>query len=124
MLNLTSLSASDFKSIVKLMEEKEALQARLAKIDEALAAFEGGKGKGAGGTRRARVGGGRKSQRGAMKASVIELLKGAGKDGITVKEIATKLGVEPSRIYTWFYTTGKAVKEIKKVGEAKYAWVG
>jgi DNA invertase Pin-like site-specific DNA recombinase len=61
---------------------------------------------------------------GGKKEAIIELVKGAGKPGITVKEIAAKLGVKTQGVYVWFGNTGKKVKEIKKVKPATYAWVG
>jgi len=57
------------------------------------------------------------------KERMTELLKSAGKGGITVKEVAQKLGVESQRIYAWFSGPGKTVKQIKKTAPAKYAWV-
>ena len=57
------------------------------------------------------------------KEGIIELLKSAGKDGITVKDVALKLGVKTQRVFVWFSGTGKKVKQIKKTAPAKYAWV-
>ena len=57
------------------------------------------------------------------KEGMIELLKKAGKNGITVKDVASKLGVKSQRIYVWFGVTGKRVKQIKKIAPGKYAWV-
>ena len=39
---LIQLTSADLKQIVKLLEQKETLQSRVAKIDAALAAYEGG----------------------------------------------------------------------------------
>jgi hypothetical protein len=50
-------------------------------------------------------------------------LEEAGADGITVKELSAKLNVKPGNIFNWFYTTGKKIKGIKKVGEARYAYL-
>jgi len=50
------------------------------------------------------------------------LLKQSGKKGITVKEIAGKLGVGVNRIHTWFYGARKSLKQIKKMGPGKYCW--
>jgi transposase-like protein len=61
---------------------------------------------------------------GKLKDSVLALVKGAGKDGISVKEVAAALGLDPQRIYVWFNATGKGVKEIKKIAPARYAWAG
>jgi hypothetical protein len=63
---------------------------------------------------------GRRGKR--LKAPLIKLLKSAGSAGITVKELAAKLKVKPNNVFSWFYTTGKKVKGITKVGEAKYAY--
>jgi hypothetical protein len=41
-----------------------------------------------------------------------------------VKELAAKLKVKPNNVFSWFYTTGKKVSGIKKVGEARYALHG
>ena len=57
------------------------------------------------------------------KEGMIELLKNAGKQGITVKDVASKLGVKSQRMYVWFSGPGKKVKQIKKIAPAKYAWV-
>ena len=57
------------------------------------------------------------------KEGIIELLKSAGKDGITVKDVALKLGVKTQRVFVWFSGTWIKVKQIKKNAPAKYAWV-
>lgn len=59
-----------------------------------------------------------------MKAAIVDLVKGAGKPGITIKEIADKLGLGYNRVFNWFYATGKTITEIKKAGPGKYAWTG
>ena len=59
-----------------------------------------------------------------VKAPLLKALSAAGSSGITVKELATKLKVKPGNIFSWFYTTGKKINGIKKVGEAKYAYAG
>ncbi|MHB1306885.1 MAG: hypothetical protein ACYDC1_03315 [Limisphaerales bacterium] len=61
---------------------------------------------------------------GKLKEAIVALVKSSGKTGITVKEIAVKVGVNAQRIYVWFNSTGRKVKEIKKVGPAKYGWQG
>jgi len=61
---------------------------------------------------------------GGVKEAIINLVKGSGKAGIKVGEIAASLGVKTGNIYSWFTTTGKKVKQIKKAGPGKYAWKG
>jgi hypothetical protein len=67
---------------------------------------------------------GKPLERGALRAQIIDLVKGAGKAGITFKEIAAKTGRTYKKVSKWFYLTGERVKEIKKVAPAKYAWRG
>jgi hypothetical protein len=50
----------------------------------------------------------------------VKVLQDAGVEGITVKAIAAKLKVKPGNVFSWFYTTGKKLKGLKKIGEAKY----
>jgi hypothetical protein len=62
------------------------------------------------------------SRRGGMKERIIRALRSAGDKGVTVKDLARKLGKSYGNISVWFHTTGKGVKEIKKVAPGKYAW--
>lgn len=68
-------------------------------------------------------GGGKRAKPGEFKDAVVALVKGAGKPGISVKDIAARLGVKTQRIYVWFGATGRSIKQIKKVAPATYAWV-
>lgn len=128
-MKLASLTTSDLKHIAKLLDQKEALAAQLQQVEQQLEAYESGKpakarpaGKRGGARRARRARGGKRSKRGALKQQVIEVLQAAGKEGATVKEIAAKVGVKTGNVYTWFYSTGKTVKEIKKIGDARYRW--
>jgi hypothetical protein len=47
-------------------------------------------------------------------------LKAAGKSGATVKELAAKLGKGYDNISVWFHTTGKGIREIKKVEPGRF----
>jgi hypothetical protein len=44
--------------------------------------------------------------------------------GITGKAIAEKLGASRHSVGVWFYTTGKKVRQIKKVAPSTYALKG
>jgi len=57
-----------------------------------------------------------------MKERIVGALKAAGKSGATVKDLAAKLGKSYGNISVWFHTTGKGIKEIRKVGPGKFAW--
>jgi len=127
---LTQLTCANLKQIVKLLEQRETLQSQVAQIDAELAAYEGGvpatsvkgkPGRKPGSRAQAKPRKAKRAKRGALKAAIIELLQGAGKTGITVTDLATKLGLGYSRVFAWFYKTGANIKEIKKAGPRKYA---
>jgi hypothetical protein len=128
-MNLANLTAHDFKHIVKLLEEKEALLARVAAIEGELGDFQPGTSAGVKSPAaqpkpsRAKADGPRR-KRGQMKDNIIAALKAAGTDGLTVKEIATQLDVPPANVHTWFATTGKAIVQLQKLDNGKRVWVG
>ena len=117
--------------LIELVKEKESLQTKLDQINAELGSIETGKalpkrlgrkpGRPAGvKTKVATV---RRSKRGKrLKEPLLKALSAAGTSGVTVKELAAKLKVKPGNIFSWFYTTGKKIKGISKVGEAKYAY--
>jgi len=55
---------------------------------------------------------------------LIKTLQAAGKKGLSVKELAVKLKAKSTSISVWFYTTGKKIKAIKKIGRARFAYSG
>jgi hypothetical protein len=57
-----------------------------------------------------------------LKDRIVQVLKAAGKPGTTIKDLAAKLGKSYGNISVWFHTTGKGMKEIKKVGPGKFTW--
>jgi 23S rRNA G2445 N2-methylase RlmL len=128
---LFNLSSAQLAQLIGLVKEKESLQARLDHVNAELHSLETGKalhkrrgrkpGRPAGVKTKAAKG--RKSRRGKrLKEPLLKVLSAAGASGITVKELAAKLKVKPGNIFSWFYTTGKKIKGISKVGEAKYAY--
>jgi hypothetical protein len=129
-MSFANLSSAQVRQLIGLIQKKESLQAKLNRVDQALQEIESG---GSAPKRRgpkpksAAVAAkpGRKARRGKrgkrLKEPLLAALKAAGTTGIRVKDLAAKLKVKPSNVFSWFYTTGKKVKGIKKVGEAKYA---
>ena len=59
-----------------------------------------------------------------LKEPLLKALSAAGSAGIKVKDLAAQLKVKPGNIFSWFYTTGKKISGIKKIGEAKYSYAG
>ena len=57
-----------------------------------------------------------------LKERIVQTLKTAGKSGMTVKDMAAKLGKSYGNISVWFHTTAKGIKEIKKVEPGRFAW--
>jgi hypothetical protein len=128
---LFNLSSAQLAHLIGLAKEKESLQAKLDHIKAELESLVTGKavpkkrgrkpGRPAG--VKTKVAKARKSKRGKrLKEPLLKALSAAGASGVTVKELAAKLKVKPGNIFSWFYTTGKKIKGINKVGEAKYAY--
>ncbi len=133
-MDFTKLTAADFKRISRLLEEKEALLRQVADIDQALQGFSGGatparrvgrpaKAVAKAAPAAAPAGGGKRMKRGQMKETIIGLLKAAGKEGLSVKELAGKMSVKPVNVHVWFGSTGKKIAEIKK-DNGRRVWVG
>lgn len=128
---LFNLSSAQLAHLIGLVKEKESLQTKLDRINAELHSLETGKtapkkrGRKPGrpvGTKN-KVAKGRKSKRGKrLKQPLLKALSAAGSSGITVKDLAAKLKVKPGNIFSWFYTTGKKIGGIKKVGAAKYSY--
>ena len=105
--------------MIQLIKEKEALQAKLAKVIAALDGLESGTPK-----KEAKVpkGGPRRGRRRAkLKDKILKALQAAGKVGRSVKELADDLKANPGSVSVWFYTTGKKIKGLKKIEPARYA---
>ena len=138
-MNISNLTASQFKQAVSLLEKKEALQKQIEEIDSRVAGLFGRSAAGEAAPRQRR--GGRPpgsankkssaprakrepgSKRGDLKIKVLAALKEAGDGGLSIKEMSDKLKTKGSNLYAWFGSTGKKVSEIQKVGPAKYKLV-
>lgn len=125
----SNLSSAQLSRLITLIKKKESLQTKLEKINSDLQALEGG----APVVRRGRPAGSAKGRPGPkpdhkvrrrgkrLKEPLLKALKAGGSAGVTVKDLAAKLKVKPGNVFSWFYTTGKKISGIKKVGEARYA---
>ncbi len=123
-MKISALVSSQFKSIVKVLQQKEKLEARLLELNSRIATLEKKNltlnklVKGKGGRPSSQ---GTRKRRSNLKEEILALLKSAGVSGIKVSVIATKLKLSTNNIYSWFYTTGTTIRGIKKVGPGKYA---
>jgi hypothetical protein len=116
-MNVSQLTSTQLRQLAKLVEAKEALLAKVAKLDAQLMALAGPSHKPAP-KRHAK----KRAKRGQVKGAIVRLLKQSGKKGVTVREIAAKLGLGNNRVHTWFYNAQKSLKQIKKAGPGKYRW--
>jgi hypothetical protein len=127
-MSLANLTSDQLSRLVELIKHKEQLQAQ---IDAELQSLESGsplpkkRGRKPGRPSASAIAAkpAKTRKRGKrLKGSLLKALEAAGSTGITVKELSAKLNVKPGNIFSWFYTTGKKIKGIKKVGEAKYSY--
>ncbi len=141
-MDLRKLTSHQIKEINKLIERKESLESELQKIDQQLAGYETGhpmparkKGKGGRPPKRSSASSSeaaprsafkprKRAPRGQLKEGIINALSNAGKEGLKVKELAERLNTSTGNIHAWFFTTGKKMKGIKKVGPGQYALSG
>jgi transposase-like protein len=134
-MNLSQMTSGDLNRIARLLETREALEARVRSLEHQLAAFEPAAPDRARTVRPApsrplpvplpaQPTKRRRAKRGAVAAAILRRAQQAGNAGVTVKELAAELGLSQNRVFNWFYATGKHVRELKKIGEAHYAWVG
>ena len=64
---------------------------------------------------------GARKGRGELRGQILEMLTAAGKPGVSVKELADRIGVKTANIHSWFSMNAKKIATLKKVGEARYA---
>lgn len=132
-MDFSNISRAELTRLMKLIERKEALQAQIDAIDREL--------RNPGATpapapaevtprvRRARKApaapkdGVPSSRRGAVREAILGLLQAAGPGGISVKELAEKLGKPPGHIHTWFSINGRGIVNVRKLGGGLWAWV-
>jgi hypothetical protein len=115
-MKLSNYRSADLRKAIQLLQEREKLMGKLQNVEKELDAI-GAKAAG-------RPNAGQRAPRGALKEAVIEALKTAGATGLSPKELAASLGVSGMQINAWLASTGKRVKEIKRVGRGKYYWAG
>jgi hypothetical protein len=131
-MSLANLTSDQLGRLVELIKHKEQLQADLAEVDAQLQSLQSGiplpkkrgrkPGRPPGSTKSAARPLKARKRGKRLKNSLLKTLETAGSGGMTVKELATMLNVKPGNVFSWFYTTGKKIKGIKKVGKAKYSY--
>lgn len=133
-MNLTNISSTALKNLIKLTQRKEGLVREIEKIEQQLASLITGKAVRATGKRRGRPakkggavkkkagarGTAKRAPRGAIKKKIIAALKAAGDAGMKVTDLSKKIGVKNANVHVWFSSTGSKLPEIKKVGKGHY----
>ena len=119
---LSDLSSAQLQQLIHLVKEKESLLVQIQRVERSLDGLfaENGVEKKTSGAKEAKV---RRRRRAALKDGLLKKLLSAGKKGLTIKELAAGLKAKTASVSVWFYTTGKKVKGIKKVGKARFAYV-
>jgi hypothetical protein len=142
-MSLATLTSKELSRIQKLVERKEVLAQQISEINGELESIESGAGESerpgssAGGPAAAsrsaraatpsapqRKSKGRRAVRGQLKEKITAELQSAGSQGMRVKDLAANLGTSYGNITAFFQSTGKKMREIKKIGRGQYAWVG
>lgn len=66
---------------------------------------------------------GKGAKRGELTSKIQAALAAAGKNGLSIKDLADKVGAKYRNVSVWLVTTGKNFPKIKKTGPAHYRLV-
>jgi hypothetical protein len=120
-MSLANLTASQVSTLIKLLKKKEKLESRLSKLEKTINSLGGTPAKRGPTPKAPAAKRGRKPRKTRkLKGSILAALKAAGSKGVAVGALAKKIGVKPGNVFSWFYTTGRKVKGLKKSGPAHY----
>lgn len=136
-MNFANLTSAHLRQAIKLLEQRDALKAKLAGLDQQLARISTGPAATPTGRGRKRSaakptdvakedgkprgrGGKRGGKRGDLKTNILSALQSAGEEGVSIKDLAGKLGAKNANVHQWFATTGKKVTGLEKVSPGKY----
>jgi ribosome-binding protein aMBF1 (putative translation factor) len=143
-MSLATLTSKELSQIQKLIERKEALAQQIVEINSELEAIESGAPEparpknaavqvavtskspepAAAPTMPRKKRRARRTVLGSLKERISDELKSAGKPGMKIKDLAASLGTSYGNITNFFQKAGKHMKEIKKVGPGRFAWMG
>lgn len=137
-MKVTDINSKTLSTLLALTKKKETLQTKISEIDKQIAALASGdtstiknilRQASARGNRRAKAKNaagrrGPKTPRGVMQQQITELLHAAGEIGLTIKEIAEKVGKPKANINVWFSTTGKKLNLFKRLEGGRVKLLG
>lgn len=143
LMDFSTITLADLKRLAPLIGERDAVAARLAEINAALGSLSGSiagaphsasssaskpaikashKVKAPAAAKDKPATGKGPGRHGGLKDAILTILRQAPTSGVSVETIAQSLGRKAPAIHTWFFTTGKGIKEIKKTGRGIYSW--
>ena len=128
-MELSNFNVESLKSLMGFAKRKDQLSKEIAKIEEQIVAFLGGKPAPKAGKKAAKKAArkasakkaapkARRGKRGSLGKKVLAALEAAGAKGAKVADLAKDLGLKNANLHVWFATTGK--KHTKKVGRGHY----
>lgn len=129
-MNTINLTSSHLQLLLDLTRRKEAIVADLKQLEDKIAALFGNPAtastttttpKRRGRKPKAKQAPKTRVARGTLKEKVLGLLKEAGAAGLSVGEVADKIGAKKAAVNVWFYTTGKKVAGLKKIAPGRFA---
>jgi hypothetical protein len=131
-MKLTDVNTRTLSALLSLTKKKETLLAKVKEVEKQISALASGETQAAirvlraKSKRRGRKAGGRRkssgvrSPKGFIKEEITKILHSAGEVGVTVKEIAEKIGKPAQNIHVWFSGTGKKFNFFEKTGQGRY----
>ena len=133
-MQLSNLNVESLKSLMGFAKRKDQLSKEIAKIEEQILAFLGGKPAPKAAKKASKKAAkkastkkapakkaapkARRGKRGSLGKKVLAALEAAGAKGAKVADLAKDLGLKNANLHVWFATTGK--KHTKKVGRGHY----
>jgi len=138
-MSLNNMNTATLRQLIKKLEQRDALAAKIKKIEAEIASAFGGT-TAAAPTGKARRQGARKgrrrlvkaadaapkkatkARRGTLKGKIIAALRKVGPEGIRVRDLAKQIKVSPQNVHVWFSSTGKSVDGIEKVSKGLYRY--
>ena len=132
-MNLTKFNSNTLREMLVLSERKEALIAELQKIEDQLLSQLGlfsktitqpvsinGKQAPKKTSLKASKSSKKGSKRPSLKKAILATLTEVGSSGITVADLAKKVGAKNSSIHSWFYNNMEKLSEIERVGPGHF----
>lgn len=137
-MKVTDINSKTLTTLLSLTKKKETLQTKITEIDKQIASLASGdastiknilrQASARGGRRgKAKKTGGRrgpKTPRGVLQKEITHLLHAAGDIGLTIKEIAEKVGKPKANVNVWFSTTGKKLNIFKRLEGGRVKLLG